>query len=93
MAQSLIREIKQNWKPNFTGARKHVSLVIKEYSLLDTYKFIKQLDTTLRGLVIAGFTVEDAFILMRDELLHTEEEEFIYAWLNGRTATEIIANN
>lgn len=93
MTQSLIRDIKQNWKPSFTGARKHVRLVIKEYSLLDTYKFIKQLDTTLRGLVIAGFTVEDAFTLIRDELLHTEEEEFIDAWINHRTASEIVSNN
>ncbi|WDS60528.1 hypothetical protein BC6_00013 [Bacillus phage BC-6] len=91
MTQSLIRDFKQNWNPDFTGASKHVSLVIKEYSQLDKLVFHKQLDSTLRGLVVSGFNKYGALQIIVDELIlggfNIEE------WINGRTASEIIANN
>lgn len=88
---TLIREIKQTWKPDFTKASIHVSLVIKNYSQLDKLVFHRQLDTTLRGLIVSGFTYLDGIDIILHELdlggiNHGE-------WLNGRTAKEIISNS
>lgn len=96
MTQSLIRDFKQNWKPNFTGARKHVSLVIKEYSQLDKLVFYKQLDVTLRGLVTAGMKLQSAMEGDALTLIVVELERGGFdsnEWINGRTAKEIISNN
>lgn len=92
---TLIKEFNQKWKPSSQGARKHVRLVIKEYSQLDKLVFHKQLDTTLRGLVVAGMTLESAMTPCAMSLLVVELERKGFdsnEWINGRTAKEIISN-
>lgn len=91
MTQSLIREIKQNWEPSLTGTKEHIRLVIKHYSQLDKLVFHRQLDATLRGLIVADHTWISAQASMIDTL--TQEGVDVDEWLNGRTAKEIIANN
>lgn len=91
MTQSLIRDFKQNWKPSLQGARKHVSLVIKEYSQLDKLVFHRQLDTTLRGLITAGLNPQEAEELIRYEVSKGGFNQ--YEWINNRTASEIISNS
>jgi len=86
---SLIREIKETWKPDLQGAREHVRLTIKNYSQLDKLVFHKQLDVTLRGLIVAGFTVEEAEAVM---IVEIPEEEIYYEWINERATDEIISN-
>lgn len=87
---SLIREIKQNHKVSLQGARKHVSLVIKEYSQLDKLVFHKQLDVTARGLVVAGMGPIEAIQLIDVEI---DREGKQYGWINERATDEIISYN
>lgn len=87
---TLIRDFKQNWKPNLKGATTHVRLVIKEYSQLDKLVFHKQLDVTAKGLVVAGFEPIEAIHLIDLEL---DREGKQYGWVNERATSEIISNS
>lgn len=52
--------------PSKEAAKVHVRLTIKEYSILDEYKFERQLAVTQRGLYVAGFTKEQAQEIIRE---------------------------
>lgn len=88
---SLIQEIKTEWTPSLQGTRTHVRLVIKHYSQMDRLVFHRQLDTTLRGLIVSGHT----WISAQANIIESLREKGIdeNEWLNGRTAKEIISNN
>lgn len=87
---TLIKEIKQTWKPDLHSARIHVKMTIKHYSQLDKLLLYKQLDITFRGLILVGVKPLTAQCMIVDELLeggHDARE-----WINERTTSEIIAS-
>lgn len=63
---TLIRDFKQDWKPSLQGARNHVRITIKNYSQLDKPVFEKQLEVTKKGLIVSGFTYEEASKVIKE---------------------------
>lgn len=63
---SVLDDYRKHHLPSKEAAKVHVRLTIKEYSKLDEYKFLRQLDITTRGLYVAGFTSEESIQIVRE---------------------------